>query len=253
MLAFPQRREAQYAAFNDDTRRLEFSKASVSAQIKNQRALLRRLALRRENPEELLQARADLKQLEKTLDDRASVEEVRGIEGSATRTFFAGIRTAIDPSLGFTKRAVRADKDPFNCVLDALGGSLALICRSMVEAAGLDPFKGVLHGTSRNNPSLALDLEDVYRPVLVMSNAVTLFSKEILDQNDFTIEEKKCSLNKNGYKKLVRRLAKSLRREVTRPNESTPHSYSEQMLADAKGIALWAEGEADELRLFTSK
>jgi CRISPR-associated protein Cas1 len=151
----------------------------------------------------------------------------------------------------FGNRLARQSKDPFNVVLDVCGGLLAAVCRSAIEAARLDPYKGVLHGTSRDSPALALDLEDVYRPQMVLAICVGLFTKKVIDQDDFVEDGKGHRLTKAGISKVCRQVGRKLQRSVTRGDGKVAKTYLQQIHDDAAAIAAWIEADgADELRFF---
>jgi CRISPR-associated protein Cas1 len=246
-------RELQYRVLSDTNSQTELARSLLDAQIRNQRGLLRRLALSREHTTTLDESRAEMKTLLKTLAQRDSCEELRGVEGYSTRLFLKGIKSILDTSLGFSTRAVRSDKDPFNAVLDICGGLLAATCRGALEASRLDPYKGVLHGTSRNGPALALDLEDVYRPLLVMATAVSLFTKQTLWQKDFIRDERGCRISRQGLSKVCKLFGANLRREVTHEGSRIPKSYVQHINADALEIAKWLSAPDTRLDFLTVK
>jgi CRISPR-associated protein Cas1 len=184
--------------------RTTFARTSIDSQLNNQRAVLRHLALRRTDNSINESSRERIKVLQAELKDKEGVEQIRGIEGLATKEFLKALRTVLKDEVEFTKRSARSGRDPFNITLDICGGLLASTCRSAVEASGLDPFKGVLHGTSRNGPALALDLEDVYRPFLVAAVCVALFTKDVLGEEDFVAEDNGYRITKTGVNKVCR-------------------------------------------------
>jgi CRISPR-associated protein Cas1 len=246
-------RELQYAALNNPEHQLRLARSLLNAQIRNQRGLLRRLTLNREQTATLHKSRAEIKSLLKSLPQRNTCEELRGTEGYSTRLFYKALKSVLDTSLGFSTRAVRSDKDPFNAVLDICGGLLAATCRGALEAAQLDPYKGALHGSSRNGPALALDLEDAYRPLLVAATAVTLFTKQILSSKDFTHDDGKCRITRQGLSKTCKLFGANLRRDVTREGAQKAQSYAEHLSEDARMIAKWFSAPSTELIFLTVK
>jgi CRISPR-associated endonuclease Cas1 len=246
-------REQQYRVLEDKGSQLKLSQYLLDAQIRNQRGLLRRLTLNREHTDALDKPRAEMKTLLESIPQRDSCEELRGVEGYSTRLFLSGLKSILDPSLGFSTRSVRSDKDPFNTVLDICGGLLASTCRSALEVARLDPYKGALHGTSRNGPALALDLEDVYRPLLVAATAVSLFTKKTLADEDFVRSNGKCRIAPQGLTKTCKLFGSNLRREVTREDSREAKSYLQHIHDDARMIARWVDEPDTQLDFLTVK
>jgi CRISPR-associated protein Cas1 len=233
--------------------RLILAQALLDAQLRNQRALLRRLAFGRDTGETLASSRQQIKALLRKIGSLKSPEEIRGVEGYATRLTLEGLRSILDPSLGFSARLVRTDSDPFNCVLDALGGLLAATCSGAIQAARLDVFQGVMHGSSRQAPALALDLEDAYRPLLVLALAVTLFTKHMLGRGDFVLSQKKCRLTAEGFSTVCRAFGRRLRNKVIREGSKEQRSYLQHIYEDARRIADWVEEPSGAPVFFTVK
>jgi CRISPR-associated protein Cas1 len=244
-------RAAQYHVLEDSEQRMRLARCLLGAQMRNQRALLRRLALRRDGNAVLVQSRKEIKVLQKTLGTHASIEELRGVEGRASRLVFEGLRSILDSTLGFTVRAVRSDRDPLNCALDACGGLLAATCKGAIEAAGLDPYRGVFHGSARNGPALALDLEDVFRPLLVTATSVTLFTKAVLGQADFVIAKNSCRLTAEGFAKVCRLFGSNLHREVIREPQQQSKTYIRHIFEDARQLAGFFRDAATAPEFFT--
>lgn len=239
-------RRSQYTCLDDPGLRLRLARSIVQAQIANQCALVRRLGLRRDL-DELRCILAELRKARRGVRSEDSVEALRGAEGSASRLVFEAVSAVVDPRLGFTRRSVRAGADPFNVVLDVLGGLLASAATGAVVAARLDPYEGAMHGDSRGAPALALDLEDVYRPLLVTATAVTLFSKRVVTKDDFAVlPGGSCRLTTAGLTSVCRAFGRNAHREVRSPGRKRPASYIRHLVLDARALAGWfREPEGD--------
>lgn len=241
-------RRRQYDCLADEAMRLELARAIVDAQIANQCTVVRRLGLRRSAPE-FREALSALRELREVAGAVTSVEELRGVEGVASRHVFTAVGVAVDPRLGFSHRAVRAGSDPFNVVLDVLGGLLASTATGVLAAAHLDPFEGAMHGDSRGAPALALDLEDVYRPLLVTAVAVTVLSKQVVQARDFAaLPDGTCQLTTNALTRVCRAYARACRREVRAPGARRPKSYLRHLALDARALAAWFRDPGEPYR-----
>lgn len=209
------------------------------AQMANQCAVVRRFGLRRENPQ-LGALLEELRDARRGVAGVRTLETLRGIEGHASRLVFEAVSAIIDPNLGFTHRAVRRGADPFNIVLDVLGGLLASTATGALMAARLDPYEGAMHGDARGAPALALDLEDVYRPLLVTAVAVTLLSKHVLGARDFAVlPGGRCQLTVPAVGRVCATFGKACRREVRAASGGPRTPYMEHLLNDARQMARW--------------
>lgn len=130
--------------------------------------------------------------LRKVAVDRAGVDVARGLEGEAAHLYFSVfgrlLRTP-DPGIRFDGRSRRPPLDAVNALLSFLYTLLVHDCRSALEGVGLDPAVGFLHRDRPGRPSLALDLMEELRPVLVDRLALALFNRRQLRARDFEFRD----------------------------------------------------------------
>ncbi|ODT20269.1 MAG: subtype I-C CRISPR-associated endonuclease Cas1 [Kaistia sp. SCN 65-12] len=117
------------------------------------------------------------------------VNRLRGSEGEAANLYFSvfdHLIRAPDPEMRWTGRSRRPPLDPVNALLSFLYTLLTHDCRSACESVGLDPAVGFLHRDRPGRPSLALDLMEELRPVLVDRLALSLINRRQLRARDFS-------------------------------------------------------------------
>lgn len=171
-------RLAQYRAHSNPEHRVDLARAFVHGKIHNYRTLLLRAgrdatgARQRDLRQIAARQGVALEQLPRA----QSLSEVLGVEGRAARDYFQHshlLFTAFAPA----GRSRRPPLDPANCCL-SMGYALL---RSSTHAAlvhvGLDPMIGYLHGVRGTKPSLALDLMEEMRPLLVDRLVATLLNR----------------------------------------------------------------------------
>lgn len=160
------RLRAQMAAADDPGRVVKFARAVVAAKAGKQKILLQRFA-RRGNHEPVLGAVRQIDHLLAMLPDSTTRDEAMGIEGACAREYFAALAQVIPAEMRFTGRTRRPPEDAVNA---ALSYGYAIILAEAVSAlcaAGLDPAVGMFHVEQDHRPSLALDLMEEFRPLVV--------------------------------------------------------------------------------------
>jgi CRISPR-associated protein Cas1 len=160
------RLRAQLAAADDITRAITFGRAVVDAKVRKQMILLRRLA-RRSTAEAVTDAAGQMDQLLVMLPDCTIRDELMGIEGAAARAYFTALGQVMPEGMTFSGRSRQPPEDTVNAALSygyavILGEAVSALC-----AAGLDPAIGLLHAEQDRRPSLALDLMEEFRPLIV--------------------------------------------------------------------------------------
>jgi CRISPR-associated protein Cas1 len=160
------RLRAQLAFADDPSRSLPFARAVVSAKTRKQVVLLQRFA-RRDNAEAVLSRTGQMEQLAAMLPGCGTREELMGIEGAVAREYFAALADVVPADLKFSGRSTQPPADVINAALSygyaiILGETVSALC-----AAGLEPAIGLLHAEQDRRPSLALDLMEEFRPLIV--------------------------------------------------------------------------------------
>ncbi len=185
-------RRAQYRASD---RPEEIVRSLVVGKVSNQRAVLMR-ALRdygedmdadpRDAIRSVVERLAQIMRRVELADE--DVDRLRGSEGEAANLYFSVFDHLIrspDPEMRWSGRSRRPPLDPVNALLSLLYTLLTHDCRSACESVGLDPCVGFLHRDRPGRPSLALDLMEELRPVLVDRLALSLINRRQLRARDF--------------------------------------------------------------------
>lgn len=141
-------------------------RAIVEAKIRKQIVVLQRFG-RRDQRHEVREAISGMEQVLRLVPDATSTQEVMGLEGAAAAAYFPAFGSLMPDELAFTLRSRRPPMDVANSALSFLYTVLLGECVTAVRAAGLDPAFGVLHGDDDTRPSLALDLLEELRPMVV--------------------------------------------------------------------------------------
>lgn len=145
----------------------------------------------------LTQALHQLRDQKARLLRAGSLESLRGLEGAAAASYFAGLRAVVPASLGFAERNRRPPKDPFNALL-SLTYTLAMAEAAMaLHIAGYDPCIGYYHQLSHARESLACDLLEPLRP-LADQLCLHLVAQQTLTTEHFSTTDGGCLLGKAG-------------------------------------------------------
>jgi CRISPR-associated protein Cas1 len=213
----------QYQRTADPAFALPLAGRLVAAKIYNQRRVLQRLRARRSPDAPAAPAAADpgapdaiLEGLNALLAQTArarSLEELRGYEGAASARYFPAWAAALPPAFPFEQRSIRPPRNPVNACLSFGAALLYHEAVAFIHAHGLDPALGLLHATENGRWSLALDLIEPFRPVLVEALALDLFSHQILNHTHFEARDGGCYLNETGRKKFFFQYERRMERQ----------------------------------------
>ncbi len=178
-------RAAQHRTVNDMAPCLLAGQQVIAAKIENQRAVLQYAAWHHKELD-FSEALGTLESLARKASNACDLEELMGCEGYAARTYFAGLsRLLSDPALRFSGRTRRPPLDPVNAALSFGYANLRSRIEGHLHGRGFDPYFGFLHTEHHNQPSLALDLMEPWRPYFVDRLVLRLFNLGTLKPADF--------------------------------------------------------------------
>lgn len=209
-----QRQRLQAERTKDLDFRIAFSKRLIDAKIRNQIVVMRRYA--RHGNYNVERSVVEMQNMYKKLENAKSIEQVMGYEGTAAKTYFRELGRMIDPQFAFSGRTRRPPKDPFNSLI-SLGYSIILNeFYGKIDGKGLNPYFGVMHSDHEKHPTLASDLMEEWRAVLIDSLALSMLNGHELCKDDFYTETEQPGffLEKDGFKKYIQKLENKFRTET---------------------------------------
>jgi CRISPR-associated protein Cas1 len=180
----------QFESLSDPEFCLKVVRALVAGKVTNMMTLGGRLKRRNKQlpPSEFEGPLGAMQELSERIRKAETTDSLRGLEGLATRHFFAVMRLGFKQELGFHKRVRRPPTDPVNSVLSLLYTLTFNRVHSAVRIAGLHPMPGYLHSLDYGRHSLALDLMEEFRSLVAETTTLSLFNLKILQREDFHYE-----------------------------------------------------------------
>ncbi|RJQ63777.1 MAG: CRISPR-associated endonuclease Cas1 [Desulfobacteraceae bacterium] len=192
-------RMAQHDHYRDTAFRIRFGKAVVEAKLRNQRGLLVRY--RRNRPEiDLGKNLQILKRAFENVREKNSVEEVMGVEGYASKSYFEAYGRLLLGGFEFSKREYHPPPDPINALL-SFGYTLLLNeLNSLLEGCGFDIFLGFLHSIRYGRASLATDMIEELRSPVIDRLVLYLVNTGTIRPCQFSRKDRKLQMNDEARK-----------------------------------------------------
>lgn len=207
-------RQRKQCALYESEFAIELSRRIICAKLKNQTVVLRRYEKSRNIP-----VRESLKMLhicrEKVLHCQ-TIPEIMGYEGQGAKAYFEGLSMLINPEFVFHGRNKRPPRDEFNSMI-SLGYSVIMNeLYGKIETKGLNPYFGFMHRDKEQHPTLASDMMEEWRAVIVDSTVMSMINGHEIHKEDFTIniDMPGCYLTRNGIRIYLSKLEKKLQTDV---------------------------------------
>ena len=146
-----------------------------------------------------------------------TLDEIMGIEGACSNAYFDALAACVPADVTFDGRSRRPPRDLPNAAL-AYGYAILLSeCVGALHAAGLEPSLGIAYAPADKRPSLALDLMEQFRPLLVDQTVMALLRTRKLRPEHGVVEHETGGvwLGADGKKILVDAYEAACQRSVT--------------------------------------
>ena len=207
---------AQVALTGDSERRVRLAASLIGAKIRGQIHVLTRIA-RRDETVHVADTTAHMHAWRRSLTDARTLDEIMGIEGACSNAYFDALSACVPADVTFDGRSRRPPRDLPNAALSYGYAILLSECVGALHAAGLEPSLGVAHAPTDKRPSLALDLMEQFRPLLVDQTVMALLRTRKLRPEHGVVEAEAGGvwLGSDGKKILVDAYEAACQRSVT--------------------------------------
>ena len=251
---FAQLRHRQLQVMNDEGACLSIARAVVMGKLMNQHALLRHQAATVQDPmiqQGIPQALTGIRSMLQAAREARTLDSLRGYEGRAGRYYFGAFRLLLRQDLGFQGRAYHPPPDPVNALL-SLGYALLLKdITAAVQLVGLDPYLGFFHAIDYGRPSLALDMMEEFRPLVVDPMVLTLVNERRLTERDFrwtNDPRRPVRLSDRGSEVVLRAYEHEIHAEIYHPGVGQKVTYRRCFELQVRQLARVVLGQASGYR-----
>lgn len=204
----------QVSFYKNKQKRLFIAQSFVSGASYN---ILRNLKYYKLRGVELEEFIVRIEKLASMIFSIKEVDELMGLEGNIRMSYYE----AFDLILGDLKMEGRSKRPPKNEVnaLVSFGNMLCyLLCLKSIYHTQLNPTISYLHSPGERRFSLALDLAEIFKPILVDRTIFKLLNKKIIQAKDFDRNLNHVVLKDSGKKKFLQHWDDRL-------NETIQHRY----------------------------
>jgi CRISPR-associated protein Cas1 len=138
------------------------------------------------------------------LEGVKTVEELMGCEGRARAAYYRGFAGILRNGEEFTKRTRRPPDNQVNALISFTNGLVYSAALTQIYRTQLDPTISFLHEPGARRFSLALDLAEVFKPILADRMIFKLLNNRQLSARDFAQDLNCCYLKESGRKVVLK-------------------------------------------------
>lgn len=126
-----------------------------------------------------------------------TIEQLMGSEGLLRQSYYAAW-VLIHPDLRISRRTRRPPTDRVNALISFGNGLMYSACQQAITQTHLDPTLSVVHAPTQARSSLALDLAEIFKPVIVDRLIFRWVNRGIATAAQFQEEDGMCLLSRSG-------------------------------------------------------
>lgn len=146
---------------------------------------------------------SEIENLQESITSSENIQELMGIEGNIRKRYYDAFNLIIN---NFEMNG-RSKQPPLNEV-NALISFGNMMCYSQVlrslHQTQLNPTISYLHSPGERRYSLALDIAEIFKPLLVDRVIFKVMNKQILSKKSFDVKMNKVILTETGKKKFIK-------------------------------------------------
>lgn len=224
---------AQTDAYRKTKHRLALATAFVEGATFNMLKNLRYYSNREYN----IQAQIDqIEALRQQLPTVVSVEMLMGIEGNCRQTYYSAFDEIVT-DFAWEGRKKRPPKNELNALVSFGNAMCYTVCLDAIYNSQLNPTISYLHEPGTRRYSLALDVSEVFKPLLVDRLIFKLCNRREIRAEHFDFVDDACFLSESGRKIFVKAWEEKLQQSIQHRKLNRAVSYRHLIRLECYKIA----------------
>jgi CRISPR-associated protein Cas1 len=219
----------QGLAFKDIDRRMTICRAITESKLHNQLSVLQYYGRRKKSLDEVINA---VKEIKSAAVSAETPEQLMGFEGLAGRKYYSVWHIWLSEIEKDFTRQYRPPDNPVNALISFFNSLLYTACVSELYRTALYPGISYIHAPQSRRFSLALDLVEPFKPLMVDRLIFRLFSRGDISGNDFQTHGNGTLLTDKGRQKILKAWDEQLRTTVSYPALKRSVSYRQLLRLD---------------------
>ncbi len=214
---------AQTKAYLRKSRRLALAQALIEGASFN---MLKNLQYYQARQKDLTAEIDTIQSLRSQISDVADVSALMGIEGNIRQVYYQAFDTILK-DFSMPGRSKRPPKDEINALI-SFGNMMCYTgCLRAIHHTQLNPTISFLHEPGYRRYSLALDLAEIFKPILVDRVIFKLVNKQMIKEKDFDRQLNRCLMKDSGKKTFIQayeqRLSETIQHRTLKKKVSYGH------------------------------
>ena len=229
---------AQSKAYLNGKRRMEIARKLVRSSMFNMRRILKYYDGRQCTLTPQIEA---LEQLRTQAEETTTISELMGTEGNSRLNYYSAFDHIVE-DFAWEGRRKRPPQNELNALV-SFGNSMCYVaCLDAIYNSQLNPTISYLHEPGERRYSLALDISEIFKPVLVDRLIFRLCNRRILRAQHFDHLDRACFLSPAGRKLFLENWEAQLKKTIKHRTLNRQVSYRHLLRLECYKLAKYLLG-----------
>ncbi|MEM9920574.1 MAG: type I-B CRISPR-associated endonuclease Cas1b [Bacteroidota bacterium] len=223
----------QTKAYLQSKRRLHLARNLIKGATYNMLKNLRYYHKRKTDLETLI---AQMEKLRSNIDSTEKVSELMGLEGNCRQTYYQAFEHIVD-GFSMTHRTKQPPSNELNALISFGNMMCYTVALDQIYHTQLNPTISFLHEPGARRYSLALDIAEIFKPILVDRTIFRLTNKREIKAEHFERKLNGCFLKDTGRKVFIRVFEEKLKETIKHRSLRKKVSYQHLVKLECYKIA----------------
>ena len=212
----------QVGAYSDYEQRMLIAQSIVKAAAKNIYRNLRYYNSRGKNCDSAMK---EIQSLYKKIDSTKIVQELMGIEGNIRKNYYSCWNVIIDQNVDFKKRVYYPPDNMINSLISFINSLVYTKTLSEIYKTQLNPTISYLHEPGTRRFSLALDISEVFKPLIADRLIFSLLNRNQITEDSFSDSLNGLRLTPKASKTIVQAFDEKMKTTIKHKELNKDVSY----------------------------
>lgn len=220
---------AQTEHHRNPGKRLAIGRALVQGAAHNMLKNLRYYNTRGKDTQPVIE---QIEQYTPLIDTAREVDELMGIEGNIRRTYYEAFELIIN-DFAMDGRSMQPPQNEVNALI-SFGNMICYAnCLRAIHQTQLNPTISFLHSPGARRYSLALDLAEIFKPIMVDRVIFKVLNKRLIQQKDFEEKVNRVLLKDSARQRFLKAMDEQLGQTIKHRDLNRQVSYKHLIKLEA--------------------
>lgn len=212
---------AQTSYYQDKKKRLVIAQKFIEGAAYN---MVKNLKYYDRRGKDMVDIISPIEQLSTKIKDTTSVEELMGIEGQIRQYYYEAFNLIIN-DFEMAGRSKQPLRNEVNALISFGNMVCYTLCLRAIHQTQLNPTISYLHKPGERRYSLALDIAEIFKPIIVDRVVFKVLNKKEIQTKHFDRKLNRCLLNTSGKKIFIKAIEDRLQETIQHRSLKRSVSY----------------------------